>query len=171
MSLITPSFGLLFWMLFIFGIVFFILYRYGFPVIVNMVRERNASISEALKGAEEARQELASLSKEQSELLLQAKREQARILDDAAKLKASIIEQAKHQAQEEAAKVLAQARSEIAAEKESALRDIRNEVAVLSLNITEKILRTDFNSEQTQKQYMDRIMAELSKGTGNVAKN
>ena len=83
---------------------------------------------------------------------MQAKKEQARVLEDAAKVKVSIIEQAKVQAQQEAEKVLAQARTEIAAEKESALRDIRKEVALLSMNITEKVLRTEFGSEEVRKQ-------------------
>ena len=105
MSLVTPDSGLLFWMVIIFGVVFFILAKFGFPVITDMVRKRTESISQSLKLADEARAELAELNKEQSELLLQAKKEQARVLEDAAKIKASIIEQAKVQAQQEAEKV------------------------------------------------------------------
>ena len=100
MSLVTPDSGLLFWMVIIFGVVFFILAKFGFPVITDMVRKRTESISQSLKLADEARAELAELNKEQSELLLQAKKEQARVLEDAAKIKASIIEQAKVQAQQ-----------------------------------------------------------------------
>ena len=118
MSLVTPDTGLLFWMVIIFGIVFFILAKFGFPVITKMVNERTESINKSLAMAEEARGELANLNKEQAELLLQAKKERARIMDDAAKMKASIIEQAKAQAQEEASKVLEQARLEIAGASE-----------------------------------------------------
>ncbi len=162
MSLVTPDTGLLFWMVIIFGVVFLILAKFGFPVITEMIRKRTESISQSLKMAEEARNELTELSKEQSELLLQAKKEQSRILEDAEKIKASIIEQAKSQAQEEADKVLAKARTEIAAEKESALSDIRKDVAVLSMNITEKILRSEFGSEAVRNDYIDRIMKEFS---------
>ena len=171
MSLVTPDSGLLFWMVIIFGVVFFILAKFGFPVITDMVRKRTESISQSLKLADEARAELAELNKEQSELLLQAKKEQARILEDAAKVKASIIEQAKVQAQQEAEKVLAQARTEIAAEKESALRDIRKEVALLSMNITEKVLRTEFGSEKVRKQYVDKVMQELAGQKDSFMKN
>lgn len=170
MSLVTPDSGLLFWMVIIFGVVFFILAKFGFPVITDMVRKRTESISQSLKLADEARAELAELNKEQSELLLQAKKEQARVLEDAAKVKASIIEQAKVQAQQEAEKVLAQARTEIAAEKESALRDIRKEVALLSMNITEKVLRTEFGSE-VRKQYVDKVMQELAGQKDSFMKN
>lgn len=171
MSLVTPDSGLLFWMVIIFGVVFFILAKFGFPVITGMVRQRTESISQSLKMAEEARNELAELNREQSELLLQARKEQARILADAAKIKATMIEQAKVQAQEEAAKVLEQARTEIAAEKESALRDIRKEVAMLSMNITEKVLRTEFSSDAVRDQYADRIMKELSSQKDSIMKN
>ena len=171
MSLVTPDSGLLFWMVIIFGVVFFILAKFGFPVITGMLKERNDSISKSLRMAEEARDELAELNKEQSELLLQARKEQARILADAAKVKATMIEQAKVQAQEEAAKVLEQARTEIAAEKESALRDIRKEVAMLSMNITEKVLRTEFSSDAVRDQYADRIMKELSSQKDSIMKN
>ena len=163
MSLVTPDSGLLFWMVIIFGVVFFILAKFGFPVITDMVRKRTESISQSLKLADEARAELAEL--------LQAKKEQARVLEDAAKVKASIIEQAKVQAQQEAEKVLAQARTEIAAEKESALRDIRKEVALLSMNITEKVLRTEFGSEEVRKQYVDKVMQELAGQKDSFMKN
>ena len=168
MSLVTPDSGLLFWMVIIFGVVFFILAKFGFPVITDMVRKRTESISQSLKLADEARAELAELNKE---LLLQAKKEQARVLEDAAKIKASIIEQAKVQAQQEAEKVLAQARTEIAAEKESALRDIRKEVALLSMNITEKVLRTEFGSEEVRKHYVDKVMQELAGQKDSFMKN
>ncbi len=160
MSLVTPDSGLLFWMVIIFGVVFFILAKFGFPVITDMVRKRTESISQSLKLADEARAELAELNKEQ-----------ARVLEDAAKVKASIIEQAKVQAQQEAEKVLAQARTEIAAEKESALRDIRKEVALLSMNITEKVLRTEFGSEEVRKQYVDKVMQELAGQKDSFMKN
>lgn len=171
MSLVTPDAGLLFWMVIIFGIVFFILAKFGFPVITKMVNERTASIDKSLAMAEEARKELADLNKEHVELLLQAKKEQARIMDDAAKMKASIIEQAKVQAQEEADKILEQARVEIAAEKENALQDIRKEVAMLSMNVSEKILRTDFASEEVQKRYVDKVMEELNSKRDSMVNN
>lgn len=171
MSFVTPDSGLLFWMTIIFGIVFFILAKYGFPVITKMVRERTEAINKSLKMAEEARKELADLNKEQNELILQAKKEQAKVIEDATKMKLSIIEQAKVQAQEEAAKILERARFEISAEKESALQDIRKEVAMLSMNVSEKILRSDFTSEEVQKRYVDKVMEELNNRKDSIVKN
>ena len=171
MSFVTPDSGLLIWMTIIFGIVFFILAKYGFPVITKMVRERTETINKSLKMAEEARKELADLNKEQNELILQAKKEQAKVIEDATKMKLSIIEQAKVQAQEEAAKILERARLEISAEKESALQDIRKEVAMLSMNVSEKILRSDFTSEEVQKRYVDKVMEELNNRKDSIVKN
>lgn len=171
MGLVTPDTGLLFWMVIIFGVVLFILAKFGFPVITGMVAKRNDSINQSLKMAEEARAELEEVSREQSELLLQAKKEQARILEEAGKVRDSIIEQAKVEAREEASKIIGQARTEIAAEKESALRDIRKEVAVLSVNMSEKILRAKLGSEDVRNQYMDRIMDELSSSVGKSGMN
>lgn len=121
--------------------------------------------------AEEARKELADLNKEQNELILQAKKEQAKVIEDATKMKLSIIEQAKVQAQEEADKILERARLEISAEKESALQDIRKEVAMLSMNVSEKILRSDFTSEEVQKRYVDKVMEELNNRKDSIVKN
>ena len=171
MSLVTPDSGLLIWMTIIFGIVFFILARYGFPVITKMVRERTDAINKSLTMADEARKELADLNKQQNELLLQAKKEQAKVVEDATKMKLSIIEQAKVQAQEEAAKILERARLEVSAEKESALQDIRKEVAMLSMNVSEKILRSDFTSEEVQKRYVDKVMEELNNRKNSIVKN
>ena len=162
MSLVTPDSGLLFWMVIIFGVVFFILAKFGFPVITDMVRKRTESISQSLKLAGEARAELAELNKEQSELLLQAKKEQARVLEDAAKVKASIIEQAKVQAREEASRILDQARTQIAAEKESALRDVRKEVALLSVSVAEKVLKKSLSDADGQSALVDRLVDEVS---------
>ena len=156
MSFVTPDSGLLIWMTIIFGIVFFILAKYGFPVITKMVRERTETINKSLKMAEEARK---------------AKKEQAKVIEDATKMKLSIIEQAKVQAQEEAAKILERARLEISAEKESALQDIRKEVAMLSMNVSEKILRSDFTSEEVQKRYVDKVMEELNNRKDSIVKN
>ena len=154
MSFVTPDSGLLIWMTIIFGIVFFILAKYGFPVITKMVRERTETINKSL-----------------NELILQAKKEQAKVIEDATKMKLSIIEQAKVQAQEEAAKILERARLEISAEKESALQDIRKEVAMLSMNVSEKILRSDFTSEEVQKRYVDKVMEELNNRKDSIVKN
>ena len=163
MSLVTPDFGLLFWMVLIFGIVFFLLAKFGFPVITRSVDERNRRIRDSLDQAEAARQQLARLAEEQQALIDNTRTEQARILAEAAKTRAQILAAAEEEARQKGEKLLEKARIEIAAEKESALRDIRREVAELSVGIAEKLVRQDLSSEQAQLNYLDRLVDEVGR--------
>lgn len=163
MSLITPDFGLIFWMVVIFGVVFFILARFGFPVITGMVDKRNAYIQDSLKSAQEAQEKLAALAEEQAAMIDQARVEQERIIKEAAAVRDSMIEQAKAQAADEAAKMIEHARTEIAAERESALRDIRAQVASISIEVAEKIVRKELSSSDAQLSLLDRMVDEASK--------
>ena len=162
MSLITPDFGLLVWMTLIFGIVFFVLAKWGFPMITDSVQKRADRINESIRKAREAEERLKNLSSEQNELIEKARKEQAAILKEAAASRDSLIEQAKVQARDEAAKILEQARTQIAAEKESALRDVRKEVAVLSVAVAEKVLRKDLDSDPGRDELLGRLVDELS---------
>ncbi len=163
MSLITPDFGLIVWMTLIFGIVFFILAKWGFPMITDSVRKRADRINESIKAAKEAEERLRNLAAEQSEMIEEARKEQARILKEAAASRDNIVEQAKVQAQDEAAKIMDHARTQIAAEKESAMRDIRKEVALLSVSVAEKVLKKDLESGDSQSELVDRLVDEISK--------
>ena len=163
MSLVTPDFGLLFWMVLIFGIVFFLLAKFGFPVITRSVDERNRRIRDSLDQAEAARQQLARLAEEQQALIDNTRTEQARILAEAAKTRAQILAAAEEEARQQGETLLEKARIEIAAEKESALRDIRREVAELSVGIAEKLVRQDLSSEQAQLNYLDRLVDEVGR--------
>jgi len=161
MSLITPDFGLLVWMTLIFGIVFFVLAKWGFPMITSSVQKRADRINESIKAAKEAEERLRTLSDEQSKLIEEARKEQSRILKEAAASRDIMLENAKVQAQDEASRILAQARTQIAAEKESALRDIRKEVALISVNVAEKVLRKDLSSNEGQMELVDRLVDEV----------
>ena len=93
MNLVTPDGGLLFWMTLIFLLLFFILARFGFPIITGMVEKRNRHIDESLRLAREAEERMNSLAKEQEKLLEDTRKEQTRILHEAAKTKEHIIAQ------------------------------------------------------------------------------
>ena len=162
MSLVTPDLGLLFWMVVIFGIVFFLLAKFGFPIITRMVDERNAKIEKSLKDADEIAARMGAWKKEQAEMMEQARREQAAILKEAAETKAKIVADAKAEAKVQADKLLADAKVQIAAEKESALRDVRKEVALLSVQVAEKVLRQELKDEGSQHAYIDRLVDEAS---------
>ena len=163
MSLVTPDIGLLFWMVVIFGIVFFLLWKFGFPIITDMVEKRSAHIDESLKLAREAEIRMQDLAREQQQLIDQSKLEQTRILQEATRTRAEIIAKAEQEAAEKAEQLLRKARTEIEAEKESALRDIRKEVAELSVGIAEKVLRKELSSDEAQMAYVDRLVREIEK--------
>lgn len=162
MSLITPDFGLLFWMTIIFVAVFFLLAKFGFPIITGMVAKRTDYINESLAKAREAQEKLDQIIKTQEQMMEDARKEQLRLLKEASATKDNIIAQAKQQAQEEADKVVASARVQIAAERESALSDIRVQVAELSVAVAEKILRNSLATESGQMEYVDRLVEEAS---------
>lgn len=162
MSLITPDFGLLVWMTLIFGIVFFVLAKWGFPMITGSVEKRAARINDSIKAAKEAEEKLRNLAEEQSRMIEETRQEQSRILKEAAASRDSIVEQAKVQAREEASRILDQARTQIAAEKESALRDVRKEVALLSVSVAEKVLKKSLSDADGQSALVDRLVDEVS---------
>lgn len=162
MSLITPDFGLLVWMTLIFGIVFFVLAKWGFPMITGSVEKRAARIGDSIKAAKEAEEKLRNLAEEQSRMIEETRQEQSRILKEAAASRDNIVEQAKVQAREEASRILDQARTQIAAEKESALRDVRKEVALLSVSVAEKVLKTSLSDGSEQSALVDRLVDEVS---------
>ncbi len=162
MSLITPDFGLLVWMTLIFGIVFFVLAKWGFPMITGSVERRAARIGDSIKAAKEAEEKLRNLAEEQSRMIEETRQEQSRILKEAAASRDSIVEQAKVQAREEASRILDQARTQIAAEKESALRDVRKEIALLSVSVAEKVLKKSLSDADGQSALVDRLVDEVS---------
>lgn len=162
MSLITPDFGLIFWMVVIFGVVFFILAKFGFPVITKAVQKRSEHIADSLKAAELARQSVQEAALQREQMLEQTRAEQGKIMQEASKTKDAMLAEARQKAQEEAAEILRGAREEIAAEKESALRDIRTEVSALSLAVAEKIVRKELEETPEQLAFLDRLSDEVS---------
>ena len=160
MNLVTPDAGLLFWMVVIFGLVFFLLWKFGFPIITSMVDERNATIKKSLEDAHEIEARMAGMVEEHARMLEETRKEQAQMLREATETRSKIIATAKEEARDEAGKILTEARTEIAAEKEAALRDVRKEVALLSVAIAEKILRKELADEGEQKEYIDRMVDE-----------
>src|ERR1035437_10127666 len=150
MSLLLPDSGLLFWMFLSFGIVAFILVKYGFPVIIKMVQDRKAYIDNSLNIAKRAHEELASVKFEGQTIVDNARREQVRILNEATQTRDLLIKDAKDKAGIEAQK-------QILIEKEDAMRDIRRQVAELSVDIAERVLRVQLNKKDEQLKMINRL--------------
>ena len=162
MNLVTPDFGLLFWMVVIFGIVFFLLAKFGFPIITGMVEERSAKIAQSLKDADEIQARMEQWTREHAQMLEDVRKEQSAILREATETKAKIIADARDAAKAEADKILADAKLQIAAEKESALRDVRKEVALLSVQVAEKVLRHELQDEGNDRAFIDKLVDEAT---------
>ena len=162
MDLLIPSTGLLFWMSLTFLVVLFILWKFGFPVITNMVAERKAFIDDSLRKAHEANEKLANIQKEGESILQEAREKQAQILKEAAETRDAIVEQAQDKARQEGARLLEDARTAIDQEKKAAIADIRKQVATLSVEIAEKILRKNLTDDQSQMELIDRMLDDVS---------
>lgn len=162
-SILTPDLGLLFWMLSAFLIVFFLMAKFGFPVITKMVEDRKNYIDESLEKAREANERLAGVQQESERILEEARRQQAEILSQAKTMGEGIVREAREKAQTEGAKLLLEAKDQIAAEKENALRDIRQTVAQLSLGIAEKVVRRELSEDTAQQKLIERMLDEVCK--------
>ncbi len=158
MNLLLPDSGLIFWMTIIFAIVFFVLAKFGFPIITGMVDKRTKRIDDAIAAAREAEQSLAGVVQEQERLLAEAKAEQARILQDAAAARDEMIAKAQDEAREEAGKILDEAKRKIQEEKEAVLRDVRKEVAMLSVAIAEQVVKKELSTDKGQMELIDRLI-------------
>lgn len=163
-SILTPDFGLLFWMLLAFLIVFFLMAKYGFPIITKMVEDRKIYIDESLQKAHEANERLAGIQQESERLLAEARAKQAEILAQAKATGDSIVSEARNKAQADGAKLLQEAKAQIAAEKENALRDIRQTVADLSIVIAEKVVRQKLANNDEQQALIEQMLNEACKG-------
>ena len=161
-SILTPDPGLLFWMLLAFLVVFWVLAKYGFPAIINMVDERNKYIDESLRKAHEAQERLANIEKEGESILQEAREKQAQILKEAAESRDAIVEQAQQKARAEGARLLDEARTAIEQEKKAAIADIRQQVATLSVDIAEKVLRQNLRDDKSQMDLINRMLDGVS---------
>ena len=162
MNLLLPESGLLFWMTIIFAIVFFLLAKFGFPIITGMVEKRNQRINDSLEAARVAEEAIAHLTQEKERILEETRQEQSRLMREAALERERVLEQAQVQAEEEAEKILSTATAKIQEEKEAAMKDLRNEVAVISLAIAEKVLRKELADDKGQTDLIDRLVDQMS---------
>lgn len=170
MNLMLPDSGLLFWMTIIFAIVFFILAKFGFPMITGMVEKRNRRINDSLEAARRAEEAIASLNEEQERIMAQTRAEQARLMKEASQERERMMAKAAQEAREEAQKIMEEARVRINEEKEAALRDVRREVALLSLAVAEKVVRKKLSTEEGRNELVDKLVDELS-SVNDVAVN
>ncbi len=161
MDLVSPNPGLILWTAITFLILLFILKKYAWKPILKAVTDRENSIESALLKADAVREEMARLTNENEALLKQARAERDAILSEATKVKNQIIFEAKDAAQKEGAKMIDKARAEINNQKLIAIADVKNQVASLSLEIAEKVLRKQFEDQKKQDELVKELLKEV----------
>lgn len=163
MDLLMPSTGLLFWMTIVFLVVLAVLWKWGFPAITKMVKERKDYIDDSLRKAHEANEKLAHIQQEGESILQEAREKQASILKEATATREAIVAKAQTQAKDEGARLLTDAKAEIENEKRQAIGEIRSQVAEVSVKIAEKILREKLSADDKQMDLIDKLLDEVSK--------
>jgi F-type H+-transporting ATPase subunit b len=161
MKLLLPEFGLLIWTLLAFLIVFFILGKYAWPAIVKGLRDRESGITDALATAERVKAEMAQLKSENEALLAQAREERAIMLKEARDTKDKIINEAKEQAKVAAEKILTDAQGIIEQRRMAALIEVKNEIGMIVVEISEKILRRQLDNLPEQEKYIKHLAEEV----------
>lgn len=162
MELVQPGLGLIFWMTLSFGIVIWILGKYAWKPIMKSLKEREDSIEDALHAADRAREEMQQLKVGNEKLLDKAREERDAILREARKVKDKIIEDARAKANDESNRIVESAKERIQNEKMAAMTDLKNQVANLSIEIAEKILRDELREDKKQKDYIQKLIDEIN---------
>lgn len=146
--------GLIIWTTIIFSLLLIVLKKFAWKPILSAVDERNKSIDEALKSAEKAKQEMVLLNADNEKILAEARSQRDDLLREARDIKDSIINEAKENATLEADKILSSAKEQIANEKMKAITELKNSVAVLSIDIAEKVLKKELNDKANQEDFI-----------------
>ena len=161
MELVKPAFGLIFWMAISFGVILFILKKYAWKPILNMLHEREQSIQTAIDSAQKMREEMAALKSDNEKIIAEAKIQRDIILKEAREIKDKMVADAKNQATAEADRLTAIARENIQNEKMAAITDLKNQVAHLSIEIAEKILKSELSEKEKQKSIVKNLLEDV----------
>jgi len=162
MNLVTPDFGLLFWMVLSFAILLFLLKKFAWKPVLKMIKEREDSIAQQLDSAKAAKEQMEQLTAENEKIMKQARAERDEMLREAKATKEKIVAEAHDAAKIEADKLIAAARLEIQAEKDAAMAELSEKVGQLSVEIAEKILRRELSNETKQGDFMKKLVADIS---------
>jgi len=162
MDLVTPALGLIVWTTITFLILLFLLAKFAWKPILGAVKSREASIEDALRSAERAREEMQNLQSDNERILQEARIERDAVLKEAREMKDKIIAEAKETAKEQADALTRQAREAIQNEKMAAITEIKNQMAELSIDIAQRVLREEFKDASAQRAMIDKMLDEAN---------
>lgn len=161
MELLTPEFGLFFWTLIAFLVVFFLLKKFAWGPILSSLSERESSIADALASADKIKQEMAEMKSENEQLMAKAREERSQMLKEAREEADRIINQAKEQQKSVTDKMLVDARAQIEQQKMAALTEVKNEIGNLAVEVAEKVLRKELAGADKQSEYAHTLVNEI----------
>jgi len=159
--LLKPEFGLLIWTLLAFLIVFFILKKFAWPVILKGLKDRQQSIADSLSTAEKIKAEMSMMKSENEALLAMAREERALMMKEARETKDKIINEAKEQSKIEANKIIADAQAAINTQKMAALTEVKNQVGKLVIEVSEKVLRRELGNKEAQEAHIKGLVDDV----------
>lgn len=161
MDLLTPELGLFIWTLIAFLIVFLILKKFAWKPILNSLNEREKGIADSIAAADKVKSEMAQMKNENEKLMQEAREERTALLKEAKELKEKIINEAKDLAKTEAAKVTESAMAQIEQQKMAAMTEMKNQIGIMAVEVAEKILRKQLNSNDAQNSYAKQLVEEI----------
>src|SRR5436190_10298437 len=161
MELLQPGTGLIIWQLIVFIGLFLFLTKFAWKPILGSLKERETSIQHALDTAERARQEMISLKGDNEKLLREAREERERIMREARDASNRMKEEATTEAKKAADKIISEARAAINVEKQAALKEVRVQVAMFSLEVAEKLMKKNLSSDKAQKDLVQEYVKDI----------
>ena len=162
MDLVTPDVGLLFWTFISFAILFFLLKKFAWKPIVGTVNDREKSIKEALASAEAAKLEMQNLTADNERILKEARVERELMMKEAREIKVKMIADAKDEAKESADKMITQAQAAIESEKKAAVAELKSQVASLSIEIAEKVMKSELSDTDKQLKLVEDMLGKAT---------
>jgi len=161
MELLTPGTGLIIWQTFVFLLLVLLLARFAWKPILSSLKEREQSIQSALDTAEKARAEMTRLQADNEKLLKEAREERDKLLKEAREAANRMKEEAQQDAKKAADKIIDDARAAIQIEKQAAMKDVRTQVAMFSLQVAERLMKRNLSSDKAQKELVDDFIKDL----------
>lgn len=161
MDLVTPGIGLIFWSTLFFLILLLILGKFAWPAIRSAVSHRNENIRNSLEAAEKAREEMKKLEASNEKILEKARNDRDEIMKEARNMKEQVLADAMEKAEEESERIISKARERIDAEKQMALKEIKEQIAQFSVEIAENVLREKLSDDDEQQELVNRMVDDL----------
>ncbi len=159
MNLTSPE-SLIFWTTIIFVVFFFLMAKFAWKPILGAVKNREESINNALAAAETAKLEMQNLTASNERLLAEARAERDAMMKEAREIKEKMINDAKAEAQAQGEKMIAQAKSAIESEKNAAMAELKNQVSTLSIEIAEKVLKSELANTEAQTKLVVQLLGD-----------